>query len=151
MGGGDLNDPISTTGSGSEQHKRYHRVTGGLPSVLHGRSAERRAGNWLRRHGYRILATNFRIRGGELDLIAVKRDTLCFVEVKSRGDGSWFGAVEAIHPSQLERIVYAAQAWLLHRPHDGPCRFDIIALEPNERGAETIRHLPDAFNLDDVW
>lgn len=125
-------------------------TSGGLPSVLGGRSAERRAAHWLRRRGYRILITNYRIRGGELDLVAAKADTLCFVEVKARGDGSWFGALESIHPKQLQRIVRAAQHYLLVNPHAGPCRFDIVTLEPDEESGETIRHLPNAFSLDDL-
>ena len=123
--------------------------SGGLPSVSQGRSAERQAARWLRRRGYRILALNYRIRGAELDLVARRGEMLCFVEVKARGDGSWFDALEAIHPQQLRRIVRAAESYLLAYPHDGPMRFDIMTIEQGS-GHQRIRHLPDAFSLDDV-
>ncbi len=126
-------------------------TSGGLPPVTQGRSAERQAARWLRRRGYRILALNYRIRGAELDLVARRGDMLCFVEVKARGDGSWFGALEAIHPEQLRRIVRAAQVYLLAHPHDGPMRFDIVTIDFDQSGGQRIRHLPDAFDLDDVW
>ncbi len=109
-----------------------------------GRTAEARAANWLRRRGYRIVARNYRVRGGEVDLIVRKAETLCFIEVKARTPGSYIQALESIHPGQIRRIIRAAQIYLLSNPHDGPCRFDLLLLD-RKAGHWQIRHFPDAF------
>ena len=49
-----------------------------------GAAGEKAAAKYLRRRGYRIVARNYRCRGGEIDLIALDADTIVFVEVKTR-------------------------------------------------------------------
>lgn len=74
------------------------------------------------RRGYRILARNeFNKKGkriGELDLIAVSRQQIIFVEVKTRTVGSdRFGsAAEAVTASKQRRVLRAAQYFLAHHP-----------------------------------
>ena len=66
------------------------------PSQAFGQSAEDMAEHMLRKKGYRILEKNFRIAGGELDLIAVDQGILVFIEVKARR-GQHFGGCALRH------------------------------------------------------
>jgi putative endonuclease len=105
-----------------------------------GLSAESRAAMILVAKGYRILARRFRTPVGEIDIIAGRRDTLVFVEVKARV--TYSDAVEAVTEQQRRRIIAAAEYWLAKRPHDSDIRFDVIAVTPGR----IPQHLPGAFD-----
>jgi putative endonuclease len=79
-----------------------------------GLSAEARAAAYLMAKGYRILAKRFRTPFGEIDLVARKRNLLVFIEVKARG--SLDEAACAVTPRQQQRIINAAQGWLMAHP-----------------------------------
>ena len=64
---------------------------------------------WLRLHGYRILARNWRVPGGEIDIVARRGGVVAFVEVKARRDGGHAHA--ALHHHQLGRVARAAAAF----------------------------------------
>ena len=61
-----------------------------------GAFGEKKAANYLRLHGYRIVDTNCRYRQGEIDIIAQKRDYIVFVEVKLRKNNSYGEAREFV-------------------------------------------------------
>jgi putative endonuclease len=105
-------------------------------------SAESRAAAFLLIKGYRILARRFRSAVGEIDIVARRRRTLVFVEVKARED--FDAAAEAIGPRQQRRIIAAAQAWLAARPQDAmlDMRFDAVLVVPGR----LPRHLAAAFD-----
>jgi len=109
-----------------------------------GISAESRAAAWLIARGYRILARRFRTRFGEIDIVARRRDTLVFVEVKARP--TLDEAAYAVTPQQRRRIIAAAQMWLAGHPeHEAlACRFDAVLVAPKS----LPRHLTAAFDLD---
>ena len=94
-----------------------------------GVSAELLAGRFLEAQGLTIVARNFRIRRGEIDLIARDGGTLVFVEVRLRRSQSHGGAAESITAAKRARLVAAAQAFLLRERGDPPCRFDAILLD----------------------
>lgn len=94
-----------------------------------GRSAERDAARWLERQGFTLVAVNAATKAGEIDLIARERDVLCFVEVKARASDSYGPALAAVGPAKRRRLARAAALWLARHPHDGPCRFDVLALD----------------------
>ncbi len=95
-----------------------------------GLSAESRAAAWLIARGYRILARRFRSRVGEIDIIVRRRNLVAFIEVKARA--SLDDAAYAVTPQQQQRIIAAAQAWLVQNPqferHE--LRFDAILVAP---------------------
>ena len=95
-----------------------------------GLSAEARAAALLIAKGYRILAKRFRTPHGEIDIIARKRDLVTFVEVKARA--SLDDAAYAVTPRQQQRIIDAAQAWLMTHPEHAEfeLRFDAILVAP---------------------
>ena len=107
-----------------------------------GLSAETRAAAYLMAKGYRILAKRFRTPYGEIDLVARKRNLLVFVEVKARG--SLDEAAYAVTPRQRQRIINAAQAWLMAHPEHAEfdMRFDAMLIAPKR----LPRHLLAAFD-----
>lgn len=107
-----------------------------------GISAESRAAALLIAKGYRILARRFRTPYGEIDLVARRRNLLAFVEVKARA--SLDEAAYAVTPRQQQRIVNAAQAWLMAHPEHAEfdLRFDAVLIAPRS----LPRHLLAAFD-----
>ncbi len=106
-----------------------------------GISAVSRAAAWLIAHGYRILARRWKSPLGEIDIIAARRFTLIFVEVKARA--TLDGAAESITERQKQRIAAAAEIWLAANPMPAirDMRFDAILVAPGK----LPRHIPGAF------
>jgi len=106
-----------------------------------GLSAESRAAAWLLAHGYRILARRWKSPLGEIDIIAARRRTLIFVEVKARA--SLDEAAEAVSERQQRRIAAAAEIWLAANPQPAiqDIRFDAILVAPGK----LPRHIQAAF------
>jgi putative endonuclease len=107
-----------------------------------GLSAESRAAAYLVAKGYRIVARRFRSPVGEIDIVARRRGTLIFVEVKARERLD--DAAEAVVVRQQRRIVAAAEAWLAAHPDDMNCdmRFDVMLVAPKS----LPRHIQAAFD-----
>ena len=107
-----------------------------------GLSAESRAAAWLIAKGYRILAKRFRTPHGEIDLVARRRKLVAFIEVKARA--SLDEAAYAVTPRQQQRIIAAAQAWLIAHPEHAEfeLRFDAMLIAPKS----LPRHLLAAFD-----
>jgi putative endonuclease len=106
-----------------------------------GISAESRAAAWLIAHGYRILARRWKSPLGEIDIIAARRYTLIFVEVKARA--TLDGAAESVTQRQKQRIAAAAEIWLAQNPMPAirDMRFDCVLVAPGK----LPRHIPGAF------
>jgi putative endonuclease len=106
-----------------------------------GISAESRAAAWLIAHGYRILARRWKSPHGEIDIIATRRHTLIFVEVKARA--ALDDAAEAVTQRQKQRIAAAAEIWLASNPMPAirDMRFDAILVAPGKLPP----HIPAAF------
>ncbi|WP_153145444.1 YraN family protein [Dechloromonas sp. H13] len=112
-------------------------------TTTRGREAEALAARHLEGCGQRVVERNFRIRGGEIDLICRDGKTLVFVEVRQRSRGDFGGAAASITAAKRRRIVLAAQHYLLGKP-DCDCRFDCVLIDGSR--LEWIRN---AFSADD--
>ena len=99
------------------------------PSQL-GRDAERRVRRHYRLRGYRILATNARAGGNELDLIVRRGGRLIFCEVKARAGTGYGHPFESVGPEKTRRLRRAAEAWLAARPELGQLEvvFEVAAV-----------------------
>ena len=106
-----------------------------------GISAESLAAAWLIGKGYRILARRFRSGAGEIDIVAGRRHTIIFVEVKARA--SLDEAAESVTPRQRGRIAAAAEIWLAQNPQVTfrDLRFDAILIAPGR----LPQHIQGAF------
>ncbi len=99
-----------------------------------GNLGEDAAVEWLRQQGYRIRERNVSSRVGEIDVIALDGETLCFIEIKARSSRTYGAAVEAVSAAKQRRIARAAALYLARKPYDGPCRFDVLALDLGDQG-----------------
>jgi len=114
---------------------------------LFGRWGEDAAGRFLRQKGYRILARNYRTRGGELDIVAMDGETLVFVEVKSRRSERFGGPLEAVDANKRARMTKAALAYIANElDSTPPCRFDVVGIRSRKDG-ESYELVRDAFEL----
>jgi len=111
-------------------------------TVALGREAETRALRHLEKCGLRLVDRNFRVRGGEIDLIMRDGRTLVFVEVRSRRRQDFGGAAASITATKRRRIVLAARHYLAWRG-DQACRFDCVLID-----GEHLDWLRDAFSGD---
>lgn len=109
---------------------------GGATTKALGDAAESRAAAWLQARGLQLLERNYRVargprsRGGEIDLILRAADgTLVFVEVRSRRSGAQGGAAASIGAAKQQRVIFAAQHYLMHLAAPPPCRFDVVTLD----------------------
>ncbi|WP_455581985.1 YraN family protein [Dysosmobacter sp.] len=112
-----------------------------------GNAGEAEAARYLRKKGYTLLASQWRCRFGELDLVARdKRGTICFVEVKLRGRGAIGLPREFVDGPKQERLRRAAACYLSTYELDAPARFDVAEIYTDE-GQHVIRveYLEDAF------
>jgi putative endonuclease len=93
--------------------------------------------------GYRILARKFFVAGGEVDLIAQRRDTIAFVEVKARRD--FDEALLAIDSIKRRRIAHAARVWIARHPAamQATLRGDAVLIAPRR----LPRHIVDAYEI----
>lgn len=98
-----------------------------------GNHFEQKAQTHYRQQGYRILETQYRIRGGEIDLIVYhpKRRTLRFVEVRYRQNQSHGGALASVTASKQQRIQRAALQYLQCHPSyaEQQMQFDVVAYD----------------------
>src|SRR5688572_26319867 len=82
----------------------------------------------LERRGYAIVARRYRVRGGELDIIARDGPTIVFVEVKARLGRRFGGAVDAVTGLKRHRVARLALDYLTrHRLIECSCRFDVVS------------------------
>ncbi|QDP23054.1 YraN family protein [Bradyrhizobium cosmicum] len=107
-----------------------------------GISAESRAAAYLMAKGYRILAKRYRTPHGEIDIVARRRNLIAFVEVKARA--TLDDAAFAVTPRQQQRIIDAAQGWLVAHPEHAELelRFDAMLIAPRS----LPRHVLAAFD-----
>jgi putative endonuclease len=114
-------------------------------TTARGREAEALAAQYLECYGARVVERNFRIRGGEIDLICRDGKVLVFVEVRLRTRSDFGGAAASITASKQRRIILAAQRYLLGKP-ECDCRFDCILLDGLD--ASRIEWIKNAFSAD---
>jgi putative endonuclease len=111
---------------------------------------ERAAETFLLRAGLRLLARGFRCRAGEIDLVLRDGDTLVFVEVKTRRPSRFGRPADAVDRRKRRKLVRAASFYLAGlRGRLPPCRFDVVEVVSDVDDGLSVRHIPDAFRLDD--
>ena len=111
-----------------------------------GDRGEAEVARYLRKKGYTLLASQWRCRFGELDLVARnKRGTVCFVEVKLRSAGAIGLPREFVDARKQERLRTTASAYLSSHDLDAPARFDVAEVYAENDGSLRVEYLENAF------
>ena len=109
----------------------------------------------LELRGYAILATRYRSRFGEIDIVSSRAGVIGFVEVKARrraagSDGTV--ALDAVHPRKRRKIASMALDYLAaHDQLDAPCQFIVVAIDGLGTARQTVTVIEDAWESDDVY
>jgi putative endonuclease len=100
----------------------------------------------LEANGYRVLQTKFRVREGEIDIVAQRDGVVVLVEVKARRGDSMGSAVEAIGPRKARRLLAASEAFAARHPDLPPDRrIDLIAIDLDAAGrVVSLQHVESA-------
>ncbi len=116
-----------------------------------GRDGEEVARRFYESRGYGLVARNYRVPGGEIDLIFEQAGELVFVEVKSRRSAGYGLPQEAVGRRKQQKIVKAAMWFLERGGYDNhSVRFDVIAVLFRPDGSSEIEHIPHAFDASDA-
>lgn len=118
------------------------------PNRRTGDLGEDAAARFLETKGFRVLHRNWRHRQWELDLVCRDRDTVVFVEVKTRGAGAMGAPGEALTRAKQARLIKAASHYLSeHGLWDEPCRFDLAAVTDTGSSLD-VEHIENVFQSD---
>jgi putative endonuclease len=98
--------------------------------IVFGQRGEDLAADWYRRHGYRVVARNWRCPIGEIDLVVRRGRLLVVAEVKARKSSAFGFPALAVTPTKQQRLRRLAAAWLAeHRVgRRVDVRFDVVAI-----------------------
>lgn len=112
-----------------------------------GKKGEELALRFLKKRGYRIIERNYVCKMGEMDIIAKEKDTLVFVEVKTR-TSTTFGLPQlAVNSSKQRQLSKVALNFFREKGlEDVKARFDVVAIFLGPKG-EKIELIRDAFDL----
>ena len=110
---------------------------------LLGRAGEKKAVEFLKDEGYKIVTQNFKTHFGEIDIIAKDGETVVFVEVKTRSSDEYGAPSEAVNFKKREKYFLVATEYLRNNNLlDAMSRFDVIEIENGK-----INHIIDAFSM----
>ena len=94
-----------------------------------GKSGEEIATQYLIKEKYKILERNFKSKQGEIDIIALDKQEIVFVEVKSRTSKAYGNPKDAVDTKKKKHIYNTAQYYTyIHNLEDAPIRFDVIEI-----------------------
>jgi putative endonuclease len=115
--------------------------------IARGKIGENVAAKELKRQGYRILLRNYSCRIGEIDLIAEKKGTLVFVEVKSKTTSLFGLPQESVTFRKQEKIRKVAQMYLMQtKQYNRQISFCVIAVQLDKQGRLlTVELIENAF------
>jgi putative endonuclease len=103
------------------------------------------AEKFLTGKGYRILERNYRVKSGEIDLIARDGEYIVFIEVKTRTNLLYGYPCEAVGGVKQRRIRQTALHYITRHRLSGDFRFDVVEVLKQKDGAPEITHLENAF------
>ncbi len=109
-----------------------------------GQRGEKIAAEYILKKGYTILTKNWRFGKDEIDIIAIDKNNLVIIEVKTRSNNYYGDPQEAVDNKKEIFIIRAAEAYVDIENIDFNIRYDIIAIILNETKT-IINHIEDAF------
>ncbi len=112
-----------------------------MSNIEIGQKGEEIAEQYLKKHGYEVLERNFRSkRWGEIDIVAIDKDTLVFVEVKTREGTKYGEPVEAVTPFKLRALERTGQYYQAEHPNlPEALRIDVVAIMLGKETGEPVK------------
>lgn len=111
-----------------------------------GKKGEKIALRYLKKSGFEIIECGFRALRGEIDIIAKEKETIVFVEVKTRRSNEFGSPLEAIDLNKQKQIKKIAAVYISKKYRKFiPCRFDVIGIMVEKKGDYKISHIKNAF------
>ena len=118
---------------------------------VRGRQGEQAAEEFLRAQGYTILARNYRVALGEIDLIVQDRQTLVFVEVRTHSGATFGDPLASVNVRKQRQIAKAALMYLIRNGlMEREARFDVIGIRWEDEQVR-LTHIKSAFELPRSW
>ena len=112
-----------------------------------GKRGEVAAMRFLEKRGYRILDKNYRCKSGEIDIVAREKDSIVFVEVKTRTSIEFGLPEESLTPRKRAHLTKVALSYLSHRSiKEVNCRFDVVSVLMTGEDIQSIHLIKDAFS-----
>ena len=107
------------------------------------------AARYLRGRGVRLIASRYRTRFGEIDLILQDGEFLAFAEVKTRSSGMMAAPMESVDGEKRRKLILTADAYLSAKQIAPPCRFDVLEVYLDGGGqVRRINWIKDAFDAE---
>jgi len=107
-----------------------------------GASGEEIAAKYLIKKGFKILEKNYNTRLGEIDIIALDKKTVVFIEVKTATQKGFGDPINWVPPRKQVRIIRTSQVYMKnHGTTETLMRFDVVAIDADMR----VNHVRDAF------
>ncbi len=117
------------------------------PRIELGKSGEELAAGFLKTKGYKILEKNFKSKLGEIDIIAKHKNTICFIEVKTRASSLFGLPQESVNSRKQHKLSKVALGYLKNCGLlDSAARFDIVCVYSNTENLK-IDLIENAFTL----
>ena len=114
-----------------------------MNNIEKGKLGEKIAVKYLISKGMKIICTNYRVKFGEIDIIAKLKNKIVFVEVKSRTSKDYGLACEAVDLKKIKKITAVAKYYILvNNLKNYEMRFDVVEVYFDE---EKINHIENAF------
>lgn len=111
-----------------------------------GKEGENIAANYLIEKGFEIIERNYQYGHGEIDIVAIDKDYLVFVEVKTRLNLEYGEPEYAINPKKIKQIKKMAELYLFDKEiEEASCRFDVVAILFQDESNPKINYYENAF------
>lgn len=111
-----------------------------------GKAGERIAALYLSKKGYSIIKTNYRIKGGEIDIIAENSEYIVFLEVKTRSADFISDGFDAVTKTKQKLIIKAAAEYFYRIGSDKQLRFDVVSIVLDGKRVVGFNYITDAFD-----
>ncbi len=109
-----------------------------------GAKGEQIALSFLEKLNYKIIASNWKEKKYEIDIIAVDNNEIVFVEVKTRSSEEFGNPEEAVTLKKQQHLIEGADHYIQKNEIDLDCRFDVISIIQNKNDNK-LNHIKSAF------
>lgn len=117
-----------------------------MNNKIRGNQGENIASHYLEKKGYKIVARNYWLKFGEIDIIAIDKEYLVFVEVKTRINDKYGMPIESIIKTKQKTIRKVGEYfWLTQGYYDKQPRFDVVEVIEYKLTQYAIKHTENAF------